>query len=369
MIRVIGLMSGTSADGVDAAALDTDGRDRVRPGPWLTVPYDAALRTRLRALDRRDEAAVRDVERDLTDAHAAAVARLAARLDAPATLVGFHGQTIHHDPARGVTRQIGDARRLAAACSIDVVADFRAADVAAGGQGAPLAPLYHAARAAGAARPLAVLNIGGVANVTWLGAAPDDILAFDTGPGNALLDDWAARHTGRPLDRDGRLAAAGAVDSGRLAALLADPYFAAPAPKSLDRDRFSALANRVLAGLSPADGAATLTAFTAAAVAAARDLLPGAPARWLACGGGRRNPALMRALERRLDAPVHPVESIGWEGDALEAQAFAWLAVRSRAGLPLSLPRTTGVSAPCRGGRFFAAPRGAADRSPAAAPR
>ena len=366
MIRAIGLMSGTSADGVDAAAVDTDGRGRVVRGPWLTVAYDSALRRRLRAPERRDAAALRAVETDMTGVHIAAVASLSARLDRPASVVGFHGHTVHHDPDRGVTRQIGDAARLAAACGVDVVADFRSADIAAGGQGAPLAPLYHAALAAGLEKPLAVLNLGGVANVTYLDGAPSpdagagDIRAFDTGPGNALLDDWAQRHTGAPLDRDGRLAAAGAVDESRLGALMADPWFAAPPPKSLDRDRFAARAARALNGLSPADGAATLVAFTAAAAAAARDSLPRAPERWLACGGGRRNPVLMEALRRRLGAPVAPVEAVGWEGDALEAQAFAWLAVRSLLGLPLSLPDTTGVAAPCLGGRTFPAPQPAA---------
>ena len=362
-IRAIGLMSGTSADGVDAAAVDTDGRGRVVRGPWISVAYDAALRRRLRTLDRGDAAALRAVEADLTQIHVAAVASLSARLDSPVSVIGFHGHTVHHDPARGVTRQIGDAARLAAACGVDVVADFRSADIAAGGQGAPLAPLWHAALAAGLEKPVAALNLGGVANVTYLDGAPSpdaeagDIRAFDTGPGNALLDDWALRHTGAPLDRDGRLATAGAVDESRLEALMADPYFAAPPPKSLDRDHFAVRAARVLDGLSPADGAATLVAFTAAAVAAARDRLPQAPKRWLACGGGRRNPALMEALRRRLGAPVEPVEAVGWDGDALEAQAFAWLAVRSLRGLPLSLPDTTGVAAPCCGGRTFPAPQ------------
>lgn len=366
MIRAIGLMSGTSADGVDAAAVETDGRGRVVRGPWLTVAYDSALRRRLQALDPGNAAALRAVESDMTEVHIAAVASLSARLDRPASVVGFHGHTVHHDPDRGVTRQIGDAARLAAACGVDVVADFRSADIAAGGQGAPLAPLYHAALAAGLEKPIAVLNLGGVANVTWLDGAPfpdagaGDIRAFDTGPGNALLDDWAQRRTGAPLDRDGRLAAAGAVDESRLGALMADPWFATPPPKSLDRNRFAPRAARALDGLSPADGAATLVAFTAAAVAAARDRLPRAPARWLACGGGRRNPVLMEALRRRLGAPVDPVEAVGWEGDALEAQAFAWLAVRSLRGLPLSLPDTTGVAAPCRGGRTFPAPQPAA---------
>ena len=362
MVRAIGLMSGTSADGVDAAALETDGRGRVEFGPWLTLPYEPGFRRRLLALDRTDAADVRAVESELTEAHIAAAERLSERLDAPAALVGFHGHTIHHDPARGVTRQIGDAQRLADACGADTVADFRSADMEAGGQGAPLAPLFHAALADGLEKPLAVLNVGGVANATFLDAGGGEagfpsMAAFDTGPGNALLDDWAARRAGMPMDRGGRLAAAGRVDKARLEELMADPYFAAPAPKSLDRGHFSALADETLAGLSPADGAATLAAFTAEAAAAAARLASRRPKRWLVCGGGRRNPALMRALASRLGAPVEPVEAAGWIGDALEAQAFAWLAVRSVRGLPLSLPQTTGVSAPCAGGRLYRARR------------
>lgn len=364
MIRALGLMSGTSADGVDAAAVDTDGRARVIAGPWLTVPYDPALGRRLRTLDRHDGAALRAVEAEITDVHAAAVSRLCADLDRPPELVGLHGHTVFHDPARGVTRQIGDAARLAAACGIDVVADFRSADMAAGGQGAPLAPLYHAALAAGLDKPLAVLNVGGVANVTFLaGESEAEIRAFDTGPGNALLDDWTARRTGAAMDRGGRLAAAGAVDESRLAALMADPYFAAPPPKSLDRGHFSALAEGALAGLSPADGAATLAAFTAAAAAAALEHLPRRPGRWLVCGGGRRNPVLMRALRERIGAAVDPVERVGWAGDALEAQAFAYLAARAARGLPLSLPGTTGVARPTTGGRYVRAAASAAVRS------
>ncbi|HSR71438.1 MAG TPA: anhydro-N-acetylmuramic acid kinase, partial [Kiloniellales bacterium] len=266
------------------------------------------------------------------------------------TVVGFHGHTILHDPAARRTRQIGDAGALAAALGIDVVHDFRSRDVAAGGQGAPFAPLYHAARAVGLERPLAVLNIGGVANVTWIGPDPDSILAFDTGPGNALLDDWAERNTGRPIDRDGALARAGRVDRGVLERLLDHPYFGWPPPKSLDRDAFDPAP---VAALAPADGAATLTAFTAAAVAAALRHLPAPPRRWLVTGGGRHNPALMVGLEAWLQAPVEPVEAVGWEGDALEAQAFGYLALRALDGLPLSLPGTTGVPEPTGGGVLY----------------
>jgi anhydro-N-acetylmuramic acid kinase len=352
-------MSGTSLDGIDAALVRTDGLARVETGAHLTVPYEPGFRERLRATlgGRGDVAAV---ERELTDLHGAAVAALLAAAGvAPGAvdLIGFHGHTILHDPDARRTWQIGDAARLAAHTGIPAVADFRTADVAAGGQGAPLVPLFHQALAAGLERPLAVLNLGGVGNVTWLGAGADHILAFDTGPGNALLDDWMLRRTGRPYDADGALAAAGRVDAAVLERLLAHPYFDAPAPKSLDRDAFDA---GPVAALSDADGAATLAAFTAAAVARGLALMPEAPQRWLVTGGGRHNAAIMRALAARLPGRVGPVEEVGWNGDALEAQAFAYLAVRSRRGLPLSLPGTTGVPAPQTGGRFHPVPAAAA---------
>jgi anhydro-N-acetylmuramic acid kinase len=226
--------------------------------------------------------------------------------------------------------------------------------VAAGGEGAPLAPLYHWARSGALEKPLAVLNLGGVGNVTWLGAEADTMLAFDTGPANALIDDWALTHTGEPVDRDGALARAGQVDQRRLRRFLAHPYFQRKPPKSLDRDDFAGF---VPTGLSPADGAATLTAMTAAAVARAAEHFPVPVRRWLVTGGGRHNPVLMAELARRLGLPVEPVERAGWDGDALEAQAFAYLAVRSQKGLPLSLPGTTGVPSPMGGGRLSSAPQ------------
>lgn len=350
MLRTIGLMSGTSLDGVDAAWLETDGERIGRFGPTLTLPYDDRLRTNLRRIldhapslapdDRRLKYAVAR----LTEYHIKAV----QALDVPADLIGFHGQTILHQPDRRRTWQVGDAAELAWRAGIRVAHDFRSADVAAGGQGAPLVPVYHAALARDLPKPLAVLNIGGVANVTWIGA-DGTLLAFDTGPGNGPLDDWVTRHTGRAFDRDGALARAGRVDSAVLGRLLAHPYFARPAPKSLDRLEFAqTLAASGLDGLSPADGAATLVAFTAGAVAAAR--FPDPPVRWLVCGGGRRNAAMMATLRAGLGVPVEPVERVGWDGDALEAQCFGFLAARVAAGLPLSFPGTTGVDRPMTGG-------------------
>ena len=350
MLRTIGLMSGTSLDGVDAAWLETDGESIARFGPALTLPYDDALRRALRRLlDRApslapDDAELVAIERDLTLRHVEAVRAIGG----PADLIGLHGQTILHRPHERRTWQIGDAALLARETGLPVACDFRLADVAGGGEGAPLVPVFHRALAAALPKPLALLNIGGVANLTWIGA-DGRITACDTGPGNAALDDWARRHTSAAMDRDGALAAAGHVDETLLGRLLTHPFFARPAPKSLDRLDFA----DPLAGanaISAADGAATLAALTAAAVAATP--LPAPPLRWLVCGGGRHNPAIMTALRARLAAPVDPVEAVGWDGDALEAQCFGFLAARVAAGLPLSLPETTGVPRPMAGGRI-----------------
>ncbi|HUN45766.1 MAG TPA: anhydro-N-acetylmuramic acid kinase [Stellaceae bacterium] len=350
--RALGLMSGTSLDGIDVAFIETDGRAHVVPGPALTFPYDEGLRARLRSV-LGGTGPVAEVERELTDAHAAAVeAFLARHALRPVDVVGFHGHTILHRPQERRTWQIGDGARLAARLGIDVVCDFRSADVAAGGEGAPLVPVFQAGLAAALERPLAVLNLGGVGNVTWLGAGEGELLAFDTGPGNALVDDWVLRHTGQPYDAEGALARAGKADGAWVERFLAHPFFARRPPKSLDRDDFRPF---VPAAMSAEDGAATLTAMTAAAVAAACRHFPAPPRRWLVTGGGRRNPAIMAALEAALSLPVEPVEAVGWDGDSLEAQAFGYLAVRSLDGLPLSFPTTTGVPAPMPGGRRFPA--------------
>ena len=346
----IGLMSGTSMDGVDAALVETDGTDIFALGAFHSIAYAGEFTSRLAAqLGRRPDGSGGDVIRDLTLYHAEAVHQVLAASGLPAEeidVLGFHGQTVFHDPANGITCQVGDARLLADETGIDVISDFRSADVAAGGEGAPFAPLFHVAMAQRLERPMAVLNMGGVANVTWI--SPDGgAIAFDTGPANALIDDWVRAQTELPFDEGGNLARRGRIDDGALAALMAHSYFGQLAPKSLDRDAFSLDPVR---GLSVEDGAATLVAFTAASIARAQALLPAPPLRWLATGGGRRNPVIMSALRQWLDAPVEPVEAVGWNGDALEAQAFAYLAVRSLHGLPLSYPQTTGVRHPVTGG-------------------
>jgi anhydro-N-acetylmuramic acid kinase len=350
MVKAIGLMSGTSLDGIDAAVIETDGEARYSTGPSLTLPYEDGFRARLRGIlgEQGGSVAIDSVEQELTQLHRQAVETLMQRHGLTGIdVVGFHGHTILHRPEQRRTRQIGSGAQLAQHLGVTVVSDFRSADVAAGGQGAPFVPAWHRALAGGLERPLAVLNLGGVANVTWIGPGEGEILAFDTGPGNALIDDWALRHTGRAVDQGGALAARGTVDPASVARFLAHPFFALTPPKSLDRDDFVRL---VPQHLSAEDGAATLTRITAASVARARDHLPAPPKRWLATGGGRHNPVLMAALADALGCPVDPVEQVGWDGDALEAQAFAYLAVRSLRGLPLSYPGTTGVPAPQTGG-------------------
>lgn len=367
-VWAVGTMSGTSMDGVDVALLRTDGETIAEVGPALTLAYDDSFRARLFAVVKGnpDADVVAAVERQLTERHWTAIGSLVRRWPGDPRaikVIGFHGHTLWHRPAEHCTRQIGDGRLLARLAAAPVVNDFRSSDMAAGGEGAPLASLYHLARAvnSGLERPLAVLNIGGVANVTWIGAAqgegPPHMLAFDTGPGGALLDDWALAQTGRPCDVDGALAAAGRVDSEVLAQLMAHPYFDRVPPKSLDRLAFEVS----LSGLSTEDGAATLTAFTAAAVARGTKFFPAPARRWLVTGGGRHNPVLLARIGEAVGATVEPVEEAGWNGDAIEAEAFAYLAVRSLRALPLSLPETTGARAAVTGGRLHM-PTGGTDR-------
>lgn len=345
-------------DGVDAALLRTDGETIAEFGPGLTLAYDHALRERIRALLGHGHGPVQAVSRELTVVHAEAVKTLLDKAGLQAgdvAWLGFHGQTLLHRPDARHRRtwQTGDGALLSQQTGIATVADFRSQDVAMGGQGAPLVPLYHLAlaRYAQLAAPLLVLNLGGVGNVTYIGSRDEnDLIAFDTGPGNALIDDWMLRHTGRAQDENGAAAAQGAVQAEVLARLMEHDYFAAPPPKSLDRNDFTAQA---VEGLSVEDGAATLAAFTAASVARGLSHLPQRPLRCLVCGGGRHNATLMRLLTQHLNMPVEVVETVGWRGDHLEAEAFAFLAARAVRGLPLSVPGTTGVRQPVSGGRFY----------------
>lgn len=362
-VLAIGLMSGTSQDGVDVALIDTDGERIAQLGATACRPYGKAERTLLRrataaAANLTDRTArpevVAEAERLINDAHGEAVESFLAAnglQHGEVAVVGFPGQTLLHRPERHLTLQIGDGAALAARLGTPVVYDFRAADVAAGGQGAPPAPVFHRAlvRQLQRASPIAVLNLGGVANITYIDGG--DLIACDTGPGNALLDDFLRLQSGTPLDIDGRAAASGAVNEKTIERLLAHPFFALPPPKSLDRNEFRSWVGDALDGIGVADGAATQTALTAAAAARIVAHLPRAPASWIVAGGGARNPTLMRMLAQRLaPAQVETAHAVGWSVDSLEAQAIAYLAVRSLRGLPLSYPTTTGAPCPLTGG-------------------
>jgi anhydro-N-acetylmuramic acid kinase len=358
-LSVIGTISGTSMDGVDVALIETDGRQHVVPRAGRTYPYPTTLRARLLEFLRDPSLAERDplteFDEAVTDAFSDAIAafmreeELAGRVD----LIGLHGQTVYHRPERHFTRQLGLGERMARRLGIRVVDGFRLADVASGGQGAPFAPLYHAALARALPQPLMVLNLGGVANVTYVDG--DTIIAFDTGPASALIDDFVRERFGVAYDDGGEIARQGKIDAAVLKALMGDPFFAEPPPKSLDRNHFHKRA-KIAEGLSDHDAVATLAAFTVEAAAAALDHVPGRPKRWLVAGGGRLNRHFMEKMAERLGVTVEPVDALGWNGDHLEAQCFAYLAVRSLHGLPLSLPTTTGVPRPMPGGRLWDVP-------------
>ena len=352
-VKALGMMSGTSLDGVDAAMIETDGVTIQSFGPTHYRSYTPAERAILHShLGRWQDDDLTAVLPVIEDAHIAAL----AGFDTP-DIIGFHGQTLAHDPLGRGTHQAGRGQRIADALGVPVAWDFRTADVAAGGQGAPLAPYYHYALAKWmqADAPVVFLNLGGVGNLTWVDprmADPNDdgaLLAFDTGPANAPMNDLMQSRRDIPFDADGVLAATGNIDQRVVRDFMTHPYFAQLAPKSLDRDAFAGLANGV-AALSDADAMASLSAAVVASVAQALTHCPMTPARVLVTGGGRRNGHLMAGLAAALDCAVAPVEDAGLDGDMLEAQAFAYLAVRTARGLPLSAPMTTGVPAPCSGG-------------------
>jgi len=356
--KALGLMSGTSIDGIDAALIETDGYDYVRPlGCFVERPYSPDFREKLRRhLGNAKGAADPDIaafERELTECHAEIALELMHESGKKADIIGFHGQTLYHHPEKRLTIQIGDGALLAKLTGVDVVNDFRSADVLAGGNGAPLVPLYHRALVAKLPKPVLILNIGGVSNVTWInGEGDNDILAFDVGPGNALIDDWVFRHTKQPYDHEGKLAATGTVDELAVEKMMDMEFFSRKPPKSLDRDDFQ---KHVPENLNPADGAATLTMMTAKAVARSLSFLPIKPDKIYVAGGGKYNKTLMRWIGEASGLKVLSVDDLGWSGDGLEAEAFGWLAVRSLLGLPLSLPRTTGVPRPMTGGRLHKA--------------
>lgn len=367
VLCAIGLMSGTSMDGIDLAMLRTDGENFVERGPAFFVPYEAAFRRRIEAgleqakrIERREQRSgdLAALEEEITRRHAAAVkAFLARAADGWGTpdIVGFHGQTVLHRPHLGLTVQLGDGALLSRLTSLPVVYDMRANDMAHGGQGAPLVPAYHAALARRLSEPFAgrypvvFINIGGISNITYVPESGDPV-AFDTGPGNTLIDQWVSREGGVPFDAGGAIASEGGVSEAVAASYLDKPFFAKGGPKSLDRNDFT-LAEA--GGMELADGARTLAAVAARAILRSAEHLPEAPKLWIVCGGGRKNPHIvadLRAGANNTGAKVIVAEEAGMDGDATEAEAWAYLAVRAEKGLPLTFPTTTGCREAVSGG-------------------
>ena len=373
MKTAIGLMSGTSMDGIDIALIRTDGRGKVARGAALGISYDAKFRDRLKqaleeakTIRRREERSgtLADVEHELTLRHAEAVRIFVKKNNlkpADIDVIGFHGQTVLHRPDDALTVQLGDGALLARETGMAVVHDMRANDMAHGGQGAPLIPAYHAALAAGlpvelrSGRPMVFVNIGGISNLTFVGT-DGTLVAYDSGPGNTLIDQWVEAHAGIPYDQGGMIASEGRVLTGLAERYLANPFFSGTKRRSLDRNDFSPPAG-VDASLE--DGARTLAYVTAAAILRSAQHLPERPGTYIICGGGRLNRIIMRDLADlalRDKATVVSAEAAGLDGDAMEAEAWAYLAVRSLKRLPLTFPGTTGVTEPVTGGVFNAAP-------------
>ena len=362
-ITAIGMMSGTSMDGIDLALIRTDGETVIERGPSMMIPYDPAFRSRLAdalgdaaGMSRRDDRPgnLAAIEAEITRRHAEAVDRFRGAFKAETAhvdLVGFHGQTVLHRPGTGLTVQLGDGQVLADQIGIPVVWDMRANDMVHGGQGAPLVPVFHQALAASAQikGPVMFVNIGGIANVTWVAEGRDPV-AFDCGPGNALIDQWVQAGAGIPYDEDGRIAAEGEIVQDIIDQQLAKPFFGLKGPKSLDRNDFTP---DVVAGFELADGARTLAALTAQAIHQSGNLVPAPPRTWVLCGGGRKNTNIVSDLRALADSDSQDVlmaEDAGFNGDTMEAEAWAYLAVRSARGLPLTFPGTTGCKQPVTGG-------------------
>lgn len=346
----IGLMSGTSCDGVDAALLETDGQANIKPLAGITVPYEDDLRARMLEASQFDVplGELLRIEKLVSEAHVKATHQVMMRhpeLKHKVTVIGFHGHTVRHMPKERITLQIGNPWILAKEFKVPVVTDFRRCDMVSGGQGAPLVATFHKALFTSTDLPTLVLNIGGVANVTWLGKN-GQIIAGDTGPGCGLIDEWAQAMADLPHDRDGHLALAGSVDQGTVEEALAADFFSLPLPKAADRYDFDHVD---VSGLNVEDGAATLCAVTVEAVFRAVQKLPEMPKHIYVTGGGVHHPVIMSMLTEKF-GEVHSVRERGYDPDTLEAECFAWLAVRHQEGLPLTIPETTGCASPTTGG-------------------
>lgn len=336
-------------DGIDAALIETDGYGHIQTLGFVSCDHDEDLRAQLRTqLNKHDFGT--DVERQFTLAQLPVIQKLLDQCSLSFNdidVIGFHGQTTHHDPDNGITVQMGDGQLLANETGIDVVYDFRTNDMKNSGQGAPLIPVYHRAllQNANVELPIVILNLGGVGNITWI--SDDDMVAFDTGPANAMIDDWIAQHTDQKFDRGGQMALRGMVNENVLEQFLSLPYFNKAYPKSLDRNDFQ---NISVEGLSVEDGAATLTEMTVQSVAKGIELCPSKPNALYVTGGGRHNDYMMKRFADVTQLPIHSVDDLGWNGDAMEAEGFAYMAVRSLLNEPISFPKTTGCEKPVTGG-------------------
>jgi anhydro-N-acetylmuramic acid kinase len=347
----IGLMSGTSCDGIDAALIETDGKEFIKAGIGLTFDYPQVFRNQLKKLMQGEYGHFLQLEKQLTEFHCEAVQALlkkSALKSSEIDLLGFHGQTVVHNPTEGITWQIGNIQGLAHSTGINTIGDFRSRDVSSGGQGAPLVPIYLKYLTEKMPKPLMLVNIGGVANICYLGET--SVLAFDTGPGNALIDDHMHKHFKLPFDRDGDTARSGSIDTNLLQDLLEDDYFSQKPPKSLDRNHF---ASQKLDSIPPKNAVATATEFTAIAIARSLQHCKSHPKMVIVSGGGRKNTFLMERLQVHFGAiPVQKCDVHNIDGDLLEAHAFGYLAVRSYRNLPISFPETTRTRQPLSGGVF-----------------
>ena len=348
--KVLGLMSGTSADGADVALIATDGENQIEFFGGLTLPYDRELRARVLEASQHDVPIVElaRVERDITFHHAEAVADLLRTLPRESqgvSLIGFHGHTVRHLPNEQITMQIGNPWLLAERTGMRVVSDFRRHDMAVGGQGAPLVSMFHRALFPDEPRPTLIINLGGVANITWLGEN-DEIIAGDTGPGCGLIDEWIQEMAGQSHDKDGRIAERGKVDESIIESALATPFFSKSLPRSADRFDFDHVD---VSGLSVEDGAATLCAVTVRAIVQAARQMAKKPAVVWVTGGGVHHPVIMRMITENF-GNVQSVRQMNLNPDTLEAECFAWLAVRHTNGLPLTIPETTGCRTAVGGG-------------------
>ncbi len=349
-------MSGTSVDGIDAALVNTDGKTLSRTPYVLTGEYREATKQAIMHLVNHPEtllihrATAKELELLIAEDHAVVVNELKQRAAVNIDLLGFHGQTVYHNPDAALTIQLGDASALACLTGISTVFDFRQNDMLHGGQGAPLAPIYHQylLNECGAKSPAAFLNIGGISNVTlWDG---NDLLGFDCGPGNCLMDDYMRQQFDRCYDEAGAVAALGCVDQTRLSGLMSDPYFDRVPPKSLDRQYFSTMRDQ-LKSLNANDTMATLNAFTVESIARSVKQLPTQPVSMIVAGGGQHNVVLMNNLGLKLPCDLKTVNAVGMDGDYTEAELMAYLAARHQFQLPYTFPGTTGVNAPCCGGK------------------